>query len=78
MNVKPANLKRAEPKKEYFVHPVTGQIMVPRTTSAPVTDTSIVSEGIANLHAAVLGWVPFTTKERAEWSYPAVMTMCWL
>eukprot|EP00984_Skeletonema_dohrnii_P009028 scaffold3387_cov122-Skeletonema_dohrnii-CCMP3373.AAC.2 len=55
VNVKPANLKRAEPKKEYFVHPVTGQIMVPRTTSAPVTDTSIVSEGIANLHATVLG-----------------------
>eukprot|EP00985_Skeletonema_marinoi_P014378 scaffold7278_cov147-Skeletonema_marinoi.AAC.7 len=50
-----ANLKRAEPKKEYFVHPVTGQIMVHRTTSAPVTDTSIVSELIANLHAAVLG-----------------------
>ncbi len=54
VNVKPANLKLAGPKKEYFVHPLTGQIMVPKTTSTPVSDTSIVREGIADLHAAVL------------------------
>lgn len=54
VNVKPANLKLAGPKKEYFVHPLTGQTMVPKTTSTPVSDTSIVREGIADLHSAVL------------------------
>ncbi|KAL7495910.1 hypothetical protein ACHAWT_006717 [Skeletonema menzelii] len=54
VNVKPANLELAGPKKEYFVHPLTGQVMIPKTTSVPVTDTSIVREGIADLHSAVL------------------------
>ena len=54
VNVKPANLKLAGPKKQWFACPVTGDIMVPKTTSEPVTDTSIVREGIADLHSAVL------------------------
>lgn len=54
VNVKPANLKLAGPKKEHFVHPLTGQIMIPKTTSTPVSDASIVREGIAELHSAVL------------------------
>lgn len=54
VNVKPTNRKLTGPKKEYFVCPVTGDFMVPKTTSEPVTDTSIVREGIADLHSAVL------------------------
>ena len=54
VNVKPANLELAGPKKEYFVHPLTGQVMIPKTTSDPVTDTSILKEGVGNLHSAVL------------------------
>lgn len=54
VSVKPANLKLAGPKKEYFVHPLTGQAMIPKTTSTPVSDTSIVREGIEELHSAVL------------------------
>ena len=40
INVKPDNLKRCRPNPEVSVHPVTGQYMVPKKTSIPVTAPS--------------------------------------
>ena len=50
------NLKRVEPKKEVFDHSLTGQYMAQRPSSLRVTGDSVTNnEGMASLHAAVLG-----------------------
>ena len=55
VNAKPENLKRVDPSKVYFRHPITGQIMIPRTDANPVTDQSTtVNGGIQALHQTVL------------------------
>ena len=56
VNAKPENLMRVDPEKVYYRHPLTGQVMIPKTTSKPVTDSSMMMNGgFLALHEAVLG-----------------------
>mmetsp|Transcript_48936 Transcript_48936/g.59016 ORF Transcript_48936/g.59016 Transcript_48936/m.59016 type:complete len:222 (+) Transcript_48936:35-700(+) len=58
VNAKPANLKRVGDVKEgpeVFVHPLTGQYMVPKKTPMPAPDPNAVINNIKSLHEAVLG-----------------------
>lgn len=56
VNTKPENLMRVDPKKVYYEHPLTGQIMIPKKTSVTVTDPStMINGGFQALHEAVLG-----------------------
>lgn len=56
VNAKPANLKRCDVRAEQllFKNPLTGEIMVPRDSSAPVTDPSVQVEDLRTLSESVV------------------------